>query len=729
MMPRRVGARILAAMATAERSAETEQRAALHGPSRLAAGGAEPRWHAFLRQYRDPMQIVLTVAGVGSLYPLEQLGTGLTLLLLTVFNAGLGLQQAGEGGGEPPLLSKLTERILLIAGAAVAVSIAFDLSRGDSFTAVLTGAIAFAVAGIPTGLPAAVTAILAHGTQALARAHAVLRRPRSAVTLGSTSAINVDTTGTLTIDQMTAVEMTISGRRYAVSGTGYSADEGRIKHVAGQSEVPLEPFLLPLALASDAVVDEDGELVGDPTDGALVVLAEKGGLDVVATRERYPRVAELPFDAAYGLTATFHAFDDEAGRRVIRAFVTGAPDRLLARAAQTLDAGLNPIPVDGALQERHRAESERLAREGLRVIATARKDFPRDEFDAGADPLALLDGLTLLTLVGIVDPPRPQAKAAIATARAAGIRVRVVTGGDAVTAAAVADKLGIEGRAIAGAELAAMSREEALGAIDGIGVIGRATPEHKVRLVETLRGRGHVVAATGDGLDDIPALEQADIGIATGGSVEDAAAMVVTDGDLATVVRAVELGRGVLDKLEACVRFQLVGLAGLIATFLGASILDVVGGVPLLPLQTLWFSFTTGVLQSVGVGLLGHRPLLDRATTTWVVTVGLVLGATTLGVIAWADHAHGIDVARTMGLTTFSLGAVCYALTVRGTFGGVSLVPILFGTQLGLLNRMLGTVGLDLHEWLICIVSALTVVVASEIRKLLIRRREARATT
>jgi P-type Ca2+ transporter type 2C len=215
--------------------------------------------------------------------------------------------------------------------------------------------------------------------------------------------------------------------------------------------------------------------------------------------------------------ATFHGVTDESGARVIRAFVKGAPDQLLARGGQRLDPNdLGPIAVDDAFRDRYRAENERLAAQGLRVMATARKDFAPAEFDPQADLLPLVDDLTLLTLVGIVDPPRPEVKDAIATATAAGIQVRMITGDHAITAGEIASDLGIEGKAITGTEFAAMSDAQAVEAIDGIGVIARVTPEHKVRLVETLRKKGHIVAMTGDGVNDAPALKKADIGIAMG---------------------------------------------------------------------------------------------------------------------------------------------------------------------------------------------------------------------
>jgi magnesium-transporting ATPase (P-type) len=275
-----------------------------------------------------------------------------------------------------------------------------------------------------------------------------MKRLQSTETLGSTSAINSDKTGTLTLNQMTAVQLTVIGRRYAVEGAGYATD-GQITRVAGQPVIPLDEFLLPMVLASDAVIS-GGELVGDPTEGALVALAAKGGVDAASTRQQYPRIAELPFDAAYKLMATFHTMRDASGRAVVRCFVKGAPDQLLARAATVYDADAGPVPANGEFRERFLAENQRLGEQGLRVLATARKDFDPAAFDSGADLLPLVDGLELLSLVGIVDPPRPAARESIATAKKAGIRVRMITGDHAVTAEAIARQLGIDGQVITG---------------------------------------------------------------------------------------------------------------------------------------------------------------------------------------------------------------------------------------------------------------------------------------
>ena len=865
------------------RSAEAASRLEQIGPNKFDAGTAEPRWRAFLRQYADLMQLVLLVAGLVSLL-LQEWETGIVLIVLTLFNAVLGLQQEGkaaaavtalqkmmiikakvkrdgqllqipaeqlvpgdvvaveagdiipadgrllraatlevaesaltgesvpvgkgtepvEGTGTPlgdrtdmvymntnvtrgagefvvtatgmatevghisgmlqaeqadktPLtrqLDKLTQQILWIAGVALIVSMVLNLIRGDTFTAVFSAAVAFAIGAIPENLPAVVTTILASGTQALARVGAIMKRLQSTETLGSTSAINSDKTGTLTLNQMTAVQMAVVGRRYTIEGKGYSTD-GQITRVGGQAEIPLDQFLLPMVLASDAVLS-DGELIGDPTEGALVALAAKGGVDAVSTRQAYPRVAELPFDAAYKLMATFHKMTDASGKDVIRCYVKGAPDQLLARAAIVFDAGSGPVPADEEFRELYRGENQRLGEQGLRVLATARKDFDPAAFDAGADLLPLVTGLELLALVGIVDPPRPTAKASIATARAAGITVRMITGDHAVTAAAIARELGIDGQVITGAEFGAMSDEEALDAIDGIGVIARVTPEHKVRLVDMLKKQGHIVAMTGDGVNDAPALKRADIGIAmgiTGTEVtKEAAVMILTDDNFSTIVKAVELGRGLYDNLARYVRFQIGGLFGYIITFLGAAIFDIARGIPLLPLQTLWVSFTMLSIQSVGLGyskpaaglmdrppLPPGRPILTRTLIVWLALVGLVIAIGTLGVISWAEHVHGLAVARTMGMVTFALFLLFFSIESKDqrdsafsldtfsdrtfvvtTIG--SFVLLVLSTVLDIFQVVMKTVRLDVRQWLICAAVALSIVVAAEIRKAVLRR-------
>ena len=859
-------------------------RAERFGPNTFAKGASESRWRAFARQYADPMQIVLLAAGVASIYPLKELGSGVLLLLLTLFNAVLGLRQEGKaaaavaalqrtmvlkakvrrdgkldeipadhlvpgdlvsveagdiipadgrllraatlgvaesaltgeslpvqkdtnpvtatdtplgdrtdmvymntnvtrGSGDfvvtatgmatevgrisgmlqaqpaakTPLtrqLDRLTRQILAITAVALIVSMVLNLARGDTFTAVFTAAVAFAVGALPEDMPAVVTTILAYGTQALAGAGAIMKRLQSAETLGSTSAINSDKTGTLTLNQMTAVQMAVVGRRYTIEGRGYGT-EGKITRVAGQPLMPLDQFLLPMVLASDAVL-ADGELIGDPTEGALVALAAKGGVDAVATRQAYPRVAEVPFDAAYKLMATFHAMTNESGTEVIRCFVKGAPDQLLARAATVRDADAGAVPADGDFRRRYEAENQRLGELGLRVMATARKDFDPTTFDPTDDLLPLVDGLELLALVGIIDPPRPTVKASIATARAAGITTRMITGDHAVTAAAIAGQVGIEGQVITGAEFDAMTDRQLLDRIDDIGVIARVTPQDKVRLVELLRRKGQIVAMTGDGVNDAPALEKADIGIAmgiTGTEVtKESAMMILTDDNFSTIVRAVEIGRGLYDNLTKYVRYQIGALFGFVIAFLGASILDIAGGVPFLPLQTLWINFTVLLFQAIGLGygtpaagLMARRPrpptepILTRGRLVWLLTVGLIIGAGTLGMIGWAERSQSDTVAHTVGLVTFSLYCLFFSIEARDeqataftldTFAdrkfaiatGASVLLLLLATVFTPLQELLHTTQLDVRQWLVCAGVGLSIVVASEINKAVRRR-------
>jgi P-type Ca2+ transporter type 2C len=553
-------------------------------------------------------------------------GTGELVVTATGMATELGrlaIMLEAPGERQAPLtrrLARLLRRIVMVGGVAIGAAIVVEVVRGRDLEAVLALAAAFAVAAVPAALPAVVTAILARGARVLARANVIVTRPRASATLGATSAIDVGLSRTLTLGELTVVELATPGHRYAVSGRGYAA-AGTIKHVAGDREEPLGPYLLPLALATDAVV-RDGELSGDPTEGALVVLAEKGGLDVAATRDAYPRVADLPFDASYALTATFHRMADEAGAAVIRGFVTGAPELLLGRMAATADA-----------RERYLAEYARMAVDGLTVVATARRDFAPDTFDPAANLLQLVDVLTPLALVGIADPPRPEAEAAIATARSAGIAVRAVTGDHARAADAIARQLGID-------------------------VVARASPEHKVHIVETLQAQGHVVAVVGDGVGDTPALKAADVGIARGEACREAAAITVPD--FPAIVRAVAIARGLCDALETYIRFQLGVLAGMVLTFLGAAVLNVAAGLAFLPLQTLYITFTALLFQSIGVAYgEGRMP-----RPAWVAVAGVVHAAVTLTVMAAVEHEHGVDTARWVGLMTFGALNVLYSLAL-----------------------------------------------------------------
>ena len=492
--------------------AEVEKRRAEHGPNRLAEQAKEPGWHAFLRQYRDLMQLVLVGAAVVSVVALQEFGTGLAILGITVVNAILGLNQEGKAaesiaalqkmlvikaharrggqavdiaseelvpgdivsfeagdkipadgrllvaatleieeaaltgesvpvpksidpvpGDDVPLgdrldmaymnstvtrgrgemvvtatgmetevghisgmlsqvqeektpltrqLDQLTVLLTIMASAALVLVVILGLIRGESFDDLFLIGISLAIAAIPTGLPAVVTTVLSLGTQALAAKGAIVKRLRSVETLGATSAICSDKTGTLTLNQMTARQLVVAGRRYSVDGEGYSTT-GKILRTWGESDTPLEPFLMPMALANDAAV-HDGEIVGDPTEAALVVLAAKGGIDVDETRRLYPRVAEVPFDSEYKFMATFHELEED-GRKVVRCYVKGAPDVLLARSSQIRRPGRDDRSGrggHGARDGRERPARERRAAraggrlQGLRSVLVRRGRRP-----------------------------------------------------------------------------------------------------------------------------------------------------------------------------------------------------------------------------------------------------------------------------------------------------------------------------------------------------------------
>jgi Ca2+-transporting ATPase len=333
------------------------------------------------------------------------------------------------------------------------------------------------------------------------------------------------------------------------------------------------------------------------------------------------------------------------------------------------------------------------------------------------------------------------------------------TGDHADTASAIAGQLGIRGRAITGAEFGAMSDEQAVQAIDDIGVIARVAPEHKVRLVDILRSKGHIVAMTGDGVNDAPALKRADIGVAmgiTGTEVsKEAAVMILTDDNFATIVKAVELGRALYDNLMRYIRFQMACLFGFIGTFLGASIFNILGGVPFLPIQTLWINFTTDVFQAIGLGYGKPReglmeesprpkdkPILPRPLFLWLAAIGLWMAAWTLGVIVWSGNAYDEPTAHTMGLVTFSLFHLFYSLEAsnaeRTLFSSelienpillraslLSALTIFLATTFGPLQRLLDTVELSPELWAVCLLAASTIIVVEEVRKIFRRRSSA----
>jgi P-type Ca2+ transporter type 2C len=862
-------------------AAKAAQLLASHGPNALPVEQAKPAWRRFLDEYTSYMQIILVGASIISLV-IQQWSTAIVLILITLFNALVGLRQEGKaesamnalqsmmkatarvrrdsaeaeipaeqlvpgdvvliaagdevpadgrivtasaleidesaltgesvpaaknaetlsgeigpgeqsnmafmhcpvthGSGvmivtgtgsdtqvgkiahmlsatakeETPLTRQMNTLTLWIVGAAgltMIVMFALGLARGQSWKMLFDTAVALAIAAIPLALPMVVQVVLSLGSVELAKQKAIVKDLPSVETLGFTSAINSDKTGTLTMNQMTAVEVVDPTDRYAITGTGYSL-EGTISHPAGKTDT-IDAAILPYVVASDAKL-VDGKVVGDPTEGALLVLAHKAGLFIDATREELPRLATLPFDPSYKLMATFNQAKDASGNDVVRCFVKGAAPAVMGRAATALANGTS-VPWDDAIRQRAEQHVERMGQAGLRVMAAAYKDLEPAAFDPDGDLLVLVQGLEMTSLVGMVDPPREESKAAVADAQQAHIRVRMVTGDDVVTGAAIAQQLGIPGEAMLGADFAALPEAERLERIDRIGVVGRVAPEHKVLLAETLKKRGHVVAMTGDGVNDAPAIKAADIGVAMGSGTEvakNAGRMILSDDNFATIVYAVEQGRKLYDNLSKYIRFVLLELVAFVLTFLGATLFDLAAGQPFTPVQILWINFLVNAPFGVALGfdqqtpgLMERHPrprgesILTRGVMVTCGLVGLFIAVANLALIAVGKNHYGsVKIGQSMGLVAFSLMLVVAAFEARsekdtafdvGIFNSSKMNVIAAAeiagafliTQANFMNRLLGTVQLTAAQWGFAFLAAVVLLLGWEAGKLIARRR------
>jgi len=685
-------------------------------------------------------------------------GSGVMLVTAVGADAQVGKiagMLASTAKEQTPLTRQLNTLTLWIGAAALGTMIvmfALGLSRGQSADALFITAIALAIAAIPTALPTVLQVILSAGAKELAGENAIVKELVSVETLGSTSAINSDKTGTLTMNQMTVVEVLDPVDRYTISGIGYGL-EGKVLHAAGSS-ASIEGVILPFLIASDAKL-VNGKVVGDPTEGALLVLGAKAGLDTEATREQYPRLSTLPFDPTYKLMATFNSATDSSGRKVVRCFVKGAAPAVMGRTATALAAGAS-VPWDAGLKKRAEDAMLRMEGEGHRVMAAAFRDLEPATFDAEGDLLGHVTDLELTSLVAMVDPPRDESKAAVLDAQNAHIRVRMVTGDDVTTGAAIARQLGIPGTAMLGTEFAALSEEERLARIDDIGVVGRVAPEHKVLLVQTLKKKGEVVAMTGDGVNDAPAIKAADIGIAMGTGTQvakNASRMILSDDNFATIMRAVEQGRKVFDNLNKFIRYVIIELVAYIITFLGASILNIAAGQPFSPSQILYINFLVNAPLGVALGmdkqapgLMTLRPrsrdatIMTRGLLTTAGLVGLFMAVCTLALISYGTtHFDSLAIGSSMGLTAFSLFIIVAAFQARSvtstalsveTFdnrnlnwtAAAELVLAVLITQWEVLRRLFGTVELTLDQWALALVPAVLLFFTWELGKLIARR-------
>jgi Ca2+-transporting ATPase len=662
-----------------------------------------------------------------------------------------------------PLTRKISEfsNVLLYVILGLAgLTIVVGLLRGQTFVDMFMAAVALAVGAIPEGLPAAVTITLAIGVSRMAQKRAIIRKLPAVETLGSTTVICTDKTGTLTENQMTVQEIVAGGVSYTVTGTGYNPTQGRIEasaaasdSIASTSAALLECLRAGLLCNDSQLVEEEGiwQVHGDPTEGALLTSARKGGLgpETVAAS---PRLDTVPFESEHQYMASLHESGPGAAAR--RVYLKGAVEAILARCDSQLDGLGNPTPlqiseIQGAV--------ENMAAKGLRVLAMAGKKMAPEISEIYHADLA--DGLIFLGLQGMIDPPRPEAVAAVKICQAAGIRVKMITGDHPLTASAIARQVGLynlgstrgEGAPVlTGAELEKLSDSEFIDRAEDTVVFARATPEQKLRLVEALQARGQVVAMTGDGVNDAPALKRADIGVAmgiTGTEVaKEAADMVLTDDNFSSIEAAVEEGRGVFDNLVKFITWTLPtnlgeGLVILTAIFLGVTL-------PILPVQILWINMTTaGFLglalafepKEPGIMLRPPRqpnaPILSHSMIFRITLVSFLMLGAAFGLFSWElSGGATLAEARTAAVNAFVMVELFYLFNCRSmeksvfqlgffsnlwVLGGVvamTLVQIAY-TYLPVMNRLFQSAPVDLGVWGRTVAAGLAVFVIIEIEK------------
>ncbi len=673
-------------------------------------------------------------------------------------------------------------RMLGIAVIAIAVVVVTailltaDIGTASDVVSVLLVGVSLAVAAVPEGLPAVLSVVLALGVQRMARQRAIVKRLSSVETLGSASVICSDKTGTLTKNEMTIQKVVTGSGEVDVTGSGYRP-EGELR-VDGQ---PLEdPVLLAEvsavlaggSLANDAVLreEEDGEwtIQGDPTEAAFLVAEAKVEGLAESRRARFQRVGEIPFTSERKLMSTVHAALE--GEPRIAVFTKGAPDVLLARCTEERVAG-RTRPLTDERRREILATVERLGDLALRTLAVAYRPLPADARPPADESVE--QELVYLGLVGIIDPPRPEARAAIADAHAAGVRVLMITGDHPRTAARIAADLDIApagSRVVAGGELEAIDDEARVALVRDASVYARVSPEHKLRIVDALHADGRIVAMTGDGVNDAPALKAADIGVAMGIAGTDvateAADMILADDNFATIVSAIREGRGIFANIRKFLRFLLSSNMGEVLTmFFGVVLAGALGledtgeaiAVPLLATQILWINLLTDGAPALALGMdappddVMRRPprrLTDRVIDAemWVgiLWVGAVMAVVTLlaldlrlpgGIVGGSGS---VVEARTMAFTTLVLAQLfnCFnarsdrtsafrrLFTNRWLWGAIALSALLqvAVVQLPFLNDAFDTAPLGLDEWLICLGLASVVLWAAEAKKLVERR-------
>jgi Ca2+-transporting ATPase len=633
-------------------------------------------------------------------------------------------------------LDFLTKAFGVLAWVAVMIIAVFGIARGQDSETLALLCVSTAISAIPTGLPTFVQTILSSGARRLAEDKAVVKTLTDVETLGGTTVINSDKTGTLTMNAMTVTSMLASGEWYKVKGGGY-VKTGAILGAAGGETPDFHRLALGLALCTDATVADDESIIGDPTEAALVVLAAKMGVDAEETRRTLPRRAEVPFDSEYKFMATFHDRPEWLTGGVLTAphvmTVKGAPDVVLERCATALWHS-EQVPIADVRAEVLAANQE-LSEKGLRVLAFAARDIDQTMMTTALDdPMSTVADLILVALVGIIDPLRAEAKDAVRVALRAGVDVRMITGDHTITARAIADELHLGPGVITGTDLAHLSDENVVEQLPNLHVFGRVAPEDKVRLARLMQEDGQVVAMTGDAVNDAAALKQADIGVAMGSGSEvtkQAAKIILTDDNFATLVHAVALGRDIYRRISSYVKLQLTILSSVLQLMLLATILNINGGVALFPMMLLFCKLFVVVTVVIGFivdvpdpGVMQRPPrkpgtrIATRAQLVrWLVS-GFIVAASALAVLSWGPDEPSTEfasVSMTMAFAIVAMSAVNMGLVMRREREPVWSSPIFpylgwiilgwtltwAAVELNMLQRLLQTTSLTGAQWLL----------------------------
>lgn len=663
-----------------------------------------------------------------------------------------------------PLQKKLNQlgKVLGIATILICIVVFADgLIQGRDPLEMFMVSVSLAVAAIPEGLPAIVTIVLAIGMNKMVKRNAIVKRLLAVETLGATSVICTDKTGTLTQNEMTVVKIYTNDKIIDVEGVGYEPkgdfklDDKKISPLEDKN---VSSLLLMGALVNDAELVENGgqyKIVGDPTEGALVTLAAKGGIDINTLNDKYPRIQEIPFDASRKMMTTFHKgyFENK-----ITAITKGAPDLLIQKCSHILLNG-EVVPFTEELKKKVLDTNINFSKQALRVLAVAYKVF--DKLPDNLDPENIEKDMIFVGLSGMIDPLRPEAKEAIKLCKKAGIDIKVITGDYKETAFAIARDLGLvesEDEAMMGEELNKISDEELREVVKRVKVFARVSPEHKVRIVNALKENGEITAMTGDGVNDALAIKKADIGISMGITGTDVAKntadMILTDDNFASIVSAVEEGRIIFSNIKKFVFFLLsCNIGEILLVFLSIAVFN--WPIPLLPIQLLWLNLVTDSFPALALGvekgepdIMNHpprntdEPILDRRMLLGVSFQSLAIAAASLLSFWWAQNTFGSEdlvIVRTVVFTTlitaellrayssrsqkytlFRIGFFSNRQMVLATLGAFALLLVVL--YVPFLQDIFYTQALTLNEWKVIIPLALIPLVVGELSKIVLSR-------